>query len=287
MDQPVISSFDSFILGVVEGITEFLPVSSTGHLVVTSELLGLRTPTSHTADQIAAIQAFEIVIQAGAILAVLFLYKRPVLDMIQGLLGKSADGLKLFVNVCAATFPVLALGFLAKDFISAHLQFTGPVLIAMVVGGVLMIVFEKLLVRNDRADTHSPTRLNDLSLKQAAFIGVLQCLALWPGTSRSMVTIMGGMLTGLKRPMAAEFSFLVGLPVLLLATAYKGIKQGPLLIEHIGPSALAIGLFTSMVFAFFAVKWLVSFLNRRGLAFFGWYRLAIAAVIYLVVGLNP
>ncbi len=285
MQEPVISPFDSFILGVVEGITEFLPVSSTGHLVVTSELLGLRGHVNRTAEQIAAIQAFEIVIQAGAILAVLYLYKRPVLEMIQGLLGKSETGRKLLINICLATFPVLVVGFLAKDFISEHLQFTGPVLIAMVVGGVLMIVFEKFFVKGDRADTHSPTAIHEMSFKQASFVGFLQCLALFPGTSRSMVTIMGGMLTGLKRPMAAEFSFLVGLPVLLLATAYKGMKQGPLLIEYIGINALSIGLVTSAVFAFFAVKWLVAFLNKRGLAFFGWYRLIAAAVIYFVVGL--
>lgn len=285
MEQPVISGLDSFILGVVEGITEFLPVSSTGHLVVTSELLGLRGHVNRTADQIAAIQAYEIVIQAGAILAVLFLYKKPVLEMIQGLLGKNESGRKLFLNICLATFPVLAVGFLTKDFISEHLQFTGPVLIAMIVGGVLMIVFEKFFVKGDRAETHEATRLHDMSFKQAAFVGALQCLALFPGTSRSMVTIMGGMLSGLKRPMAAEFSFLVGLPVLLAATAYKLLKQGPLLLEHVGLSSMAIGLATSTFFAFFAVKWLVSFLNKRGLAFFGWYRLAVAVIIYFVVGL--
>lgn len=285
MEQPVISGLDSFILGVVEGITEFLPVSSTGHLVVTSELLGLRGHVNRTADQIAAIQAYEIVIQAGAILAVLFLYKKPVLEMIQGLLGKNESGRKLFLNICLATFPVLAVGFLTKDFISEHLQFTGPVLIAMIVGGVLMIIFEKFFVKGDRAETHEATRLHDMSFKQAAFVGALQCLALFPGTSRSMVTIMGGMLSGLKRPMAAEFSFLVGLPVLLAATAYKLLKQGPLLLEHVGLSSMAIGLATSTFFAFFAVKWLVSFLNKRGLAFFGWYRLAVAVIIYFVVGL--
>lgn len=285
MEQPVISGLDSFILGVVEGITEFLPVSSTGHLVVTSELLGLRGHVNRTADQIAAIQAYEIVIQAGAILAVLFLYKKPVLEMIQGLLGKNESGRKLFLNICLATFPVLAVGFLTKDFISEHLQFTGPVLIAMIVGGVLMIIFEKFFVKGDRAETHEATRLHDMSFKQAAFVGALQCLALFPGTSRSMVTIMGGMLSGLKRPMAAEFSFLVGLPVLLAATAYKLLKEGPLLLEHVGLSSMAIGLATSTFFAFFAVKWLVSFLNKRGLAFFGWYRLAVAVIIYFVVGL--
>jgi undecaprenyl-diphosphatase len=285
MEQPVISGFDSFMLGIVEGITEFLPVSSTGHLVVTSELLGLRGHVNRTADQIAAIQAFEIVIQAGAILAVLFLYKKTILEILSGIAGKNEKGRKLFINICIASFPVLAIGYLIKDLIKEHLQFTGPVLAAMVIGGILMIVFERFFVRGDKAEGQPVVGLHDLSYKQAAFIGFTQCLALWPGTSRSMVTILGGMVAGFKRPIAAEFSFLVGLPVLLAATAYKCLKEGPLLIEHVGLSSIAIGLATSAVFAFFAVKWLVSFLNNRGLAVFGWYRLAFAAVIYFTVGL--
>lgn len=285
MEQPVISNLDSFILGIVEGITEYLPVSSTGHLVVTSHLLGLSDQANRTAEQISAIQAYEIVIQAGAILAVLFLYKKAVLEIIAGILGKNPNGRKLFINICIACFPALAVGFLLKNFIKEHLQFTGPVLIAMVIGGILMIVFERFFVKDDNALLEAPTPLHEMTYKQAAFIGCMQCLALWPGTSRSMITIVGGMIAGLKRPLAAEFSFLVGLPVLLAATAYKTLKEGPLLIQHVGPSSLAIGLVTSAVFAFFAVKWLVAFLNKRGLAIFGWYRLAFALVIYFAVGL--
>lgn len=285
METPIITGFDSFILGIVEGITEYLPISSTGHLVVTSHLLGLSESANRTADQLSAIQAYEIVIQAGAILAVLFLYKKAILELIAGILGKNAEGLKLFINICIACFPVLAVGFLAKNIIKEYLQFTGPVLIAMVLGGILMIVFERFFVKGDNAQAEPPIALHELSYKQAAFIGCMQCLALFPGTSRSMVTIVGGMLAGIKRPMAAEFSFLVGLPVLLAATAYKCLKEGPLLVQHVGPSSLAIGLVTSAVFAFFAVKWLVAFLNKRGLAVFGWYRLAFALVIYFAVGL--
>ncbi|MBC7658443.1 MAG: undecaprenyl-diphosphatase UppP [Chitinophagaceae bacterium] len=284
MEQPVISGLDSFILGIVEGITEYLPISSTGHLVVTSKILGLSEDASRTADQIAAIQAFEIVIQAGAILAVLFLYKKAIIDLIAGVFGKSEHGRKVFINICFAVFPVLIVGFLLKDAVK-NLQFTAPVLIATVVGGLAMILFERFYARRPDIMDKPHVGMHELTPKQAIFIGCCQCLALWPGTSRSMVTIMSGMFTGLKRPIAAEFSFLVGLPVLLLATAYKGMKSGRLLIDHIGPSALLIGLVTSAVFAFFAVKWLVSFLNKRGLELFGWYRLAFALVIYFVVGL--
>lgn len=285
MEQPVISGLDSFILGIVEGITEYLPVSSTGHLVVSSHLLGLSDSANRTADQLSAIQAYEIVIQAGAILAVLFLYKKAILEIIAGILGKNPNGRKLFFNILIACIPALAVGFVLKNFIKEHLQFTGPVLIAMVLGGILMIVFERFFVKADNAQIEPPVGLHEMSYKQAAFVGAMQCLALWPGTSRSMVTIVGGMIAGLKRPMAAEFSFLVGLPILLAATAYKTLKDGPLLVQHVGASSLAIGLVTSAVCAFFAVKWLVAFLNKRGLAFFGWYRLAFALVIYFAVGL--
>ena len=285
MEQPVISGLDSFILGIVEGITEYLPVSSTGHLVVTSHLLGLSDAANRTADQLSAIQAYEIVIQAGAILAVLFLYKKAILEIIAGILGKNPNGRKLFVNILIACIPALAVGFVLKNFIKEHLQFTGPVLIAMVLGGILMIVFERFFVKGDNAQIEPPVGLHEMSYKQAAFVGAMQCLALWPGTSRSMVTIVGGMIAGLKRPMAAEFSFLVGLPILLAATAYKTMKDGPLLVQHVGASSLVIGLLTSAVCAFFAVKWLVAFLNKRGLAFFGWYRLVFALVIYFAVGL--
>ncbi|MBC7530241.1 MAG: undecaprenyl-diphosphate phosphatase [Oligoflexus sp.] len=285
MEQPVISGLDSFILGIVEGITEYLPVSSTGHLVVSSHLLGLSDSANRTADQLSAIQAYEIVIQAGAILAVLFLYKKAILEIIAGILGKNPNGRKLFFNILIACIPALAVGFVLKNFIKEHLQFTGPVLIAMVLGGILMIVFERFFVKADNAQIEPPVGLHEMTYKQAAFVGAMQCLALWPGTSRSMVTIVGGMIAGLKRPMAAEFSFLVGLPILLAATAYKTLKDGPLLVQHVGASSLAIGLVTSAVCAFFAVKWLVAFLNKRGLAFFGWYRLAFALVIYFAVGL--
>ncbi len=282
MDQPVISALQSFIMGIVEGITEYLPVSSTGHLVVTSHLLGLDNELNRTADQIAAIKAFEIVIQSGAILAVIALYQKAVREMIAGIMGKSEDGRRLFINVCCAALPILCVGFLVKNIVERY-QSAGPVLTAMIIGGIAMIVFERFFVKE------SPDRpgiqLNEITPKQAVFIGCFQCLALWPGTSRSMTTILSGMVAGLKRSVAAEFSFLVGLPVLLIATVYKGAKSGPLLLEHIGSVSLAIGLLTSAVFAFIAVKWLVAFLNRRGLEVFGWYRLVFAAVIYFVIGL--
>lgn len=279
-----ISSLQAFILGIVEGITEYLPISSTGHLVITSDLIGLRDLQHLSPAQIEAVQAFEVVIQSGAILAVLLLYRHHAYETFLGALGKSAKGRRLLVNIACATMPILVAGFLLKGVISTYLQFTGPVLIALVVGGLAMIAFEKFRGRKGAADSE-PIAIEDLTWKQALMVGGLQCLALWPGTSRSMVTIMGGMMIGLKKPVAAEFSFLIGLPALLAATAYKALKNGDVLIAHVGASSLLIGLATSTIFAAFAVRWLVSFLGRSGLAPFGWYRLALAAVVFLVIGL--
>ncbi len=278
----LISAFQAFILGVVEGITEYLPISSTGHLTLTSQLLGLRS-SSLTEEQIAAIQAYEIIIQSGAILAVVILYKEAIAKIIAGFFGRSPEGRRLLINICLAALPALAVGYLLHKLIEKHLQFSGPVLAALAIGGVVMIVWERFF-GEAKVDRDSGMQLHELSPQRALLIGCLQCLALWPGTSRSMITILGGMLVGLRRSMAAEFSFLVGLPVLLAATGYKALKDGPLLIEHVGPSAMIIGLVTSTVFAMVAVKWLVAFLNKRGLALFGWYRLGLALVFYLVIG---
>jgi undecaprenyl-diphosphatase len=283
MSPTVISPYQSLILGIVEGISEYLPISSTGHLVIASDVLGLRKIDMLLPAQIEAVQAFEIVIQGGAILAVLLLYRRYVFEILLGLFGKSATGRKLAVNIFCGTVPVLFFGFLLKGVISKYLQFTGPVLVSLAVGGVAMIFFERFYARRAPRETGGAEIL-DLTWKQAVGIGGLQCLALWPGTSRSMVTIVGGMSYGLKRSAAAEFSFLLGMPALLAATLYKLLKNGDVLLEHIGPLSLLIGFVTSTVFAVFAVRWLVGFLNRNGLTYFGWYRIVLAAVIFFVVG---
>ncbi len=280
MAGSILSGFEAFILGIVEGVTEYLPISSTGHLVLATELLGLRDPSRLSEDQIKAVQAFEIVIQSGAILAVLYLYKKHILEIIQGLLGRSEQGKRLLINIIVGTLPALALGYLLKDIISTYLQYSGPVLLALAIGGVVMIAVDR------RKPSQAGRTLHDLNTKQALTIGLLQCCALWPGTSRSMVTILGGKAVGLSGASAAEFSFLVGLPTLCVATAYKGLKDHRILMEHIGPMAMAIGLITSTISAVFAVRWLVAFLNRRGLAIFGWYRIGLAIVMLLTLGFH-
>ncbi|MHC5005057.1 MAG: undecaprenyl-diphosphate phosphatase [Planctomycetota bacterium] len=252
------------ILGLVEGITEYLPVSSTGHLILAAALLGLDDP-----ERKEAVDAFTIVVQGGAILAVLGLYRRRVASMVAGLLGRDPAGRRRLFH------PV-------------------PVMAALAVGGLVMILlgpWQRRYFHGDEheppADAHSRVDIEHLTWRRALLIGLLQCLAMWPGTSRSMATIVGGMLVGLRPRHAAEFSFLLGLPTLGGACVYRLAGNlagdGPSMIEVLGVEALIVGLLVATVSAALAVKWLVHYLARHGVAVFGWYRLALCAVLALLM----
>ena len=279
---------EAIILGIVEGITEYLPVSSTGHLILASSLLGLDQRIDKD-----SLDAFEIVIQGGAILAVLGLYRARVWQMLCGLLGRDAQGLRLAMNVVIAFLPAAALGALLGGTIKRHLFFPVPVLSALAVGGVAMIVIGRWddgRVHGTHGASEAPTRdvtLDALTMGQAVAIGLLQCLAMWPGTSRSMVTIVGGMLVGMTPRSAAEFSFILGLPTLGAACAYSAWKKlhggGVNMLDAIGAAPLLLGLVVATVSAALAVRWLVSFLTRHGPALFGWYRVALSVVITVLI----
>ncbi|HVP29520.1 MAG TPA: undecaprenyl-diphosphate phosphatase [Myxococcota bacterium] len=273
------------ILGLVEGITEFLPISSTGHLILVSSLLGLDRPETREATS-----AFEIVIQGGAILAVLGLYAPRVLSMLRGLLGRDREGLRLLGLLVLGFLPAGLLGPLLDDWIDAHLFHPTPVLAALVLGGVWMLWLQRRIPRLVIQGEH----LEAISARHALMIGALQCVAMWPGTSRSMMTIAGGLVVGMRPRDAAEFSFLLGLPTLGGACVFKLLKNlkhahdtaTPNLFEQLGPAAVAIGIVTATVSAALAVSWLVGFLNRRGLAAFGWYRIALGAVLGALLALG-
>ena len=264
------------VLGLVEGITEYLPISSTGHLILTSSLLGLTTPASR-----ASVATFEIAIQGGAILAVLGLYWQRVVQMARGLAGRDAAGRRLFGQIALAFLPAAVFGFLLDDFIDEHLFHAVPVLAALFLGGVWMIWL------GPRHAPESGTSLDALDWRRALAIGLFQCAAMWPGTSRSMMTIAGGILLGLRARDAAEFSFLLGVPTLGAACGYKLLKNvmtsmhggAPNLFEQLGVAPVALGFAVAAISAALAVRWLVGFLQRRGLAPFGWYRVALSVVL--------
>ncbi len=281
---------EAVILGLVEGITEYLPVSSTGHLIIASSLLGLKGE-----EHKGAIDAFEIVVQGGAILAVMGLYWPRFVQMLRGMLGLDPAGLRLLLNIVIAFLPAAVIGVMIHSWIKAHLFFAGPVVAAMIAGGVYMLVVDEWRKgRFGGGRFHSAGKgVDDLTFIDALKIGSLQVLSMWPGTSRSMMTITGGMFCGLRPSAAAEFSFLLGMPTLLAATLkelYSNYKDHrdlgePMFYEVLGGVPVLVGLLVAAVSAAFAVKWLVGFLNRHGLAPFGWYRVVVGlALAGLIVG---
>lgn len=273
----------ALILGIVEGLTEYLPVSSTGHLIVTQRFMGIGLEGREKA----AADCFAICIQAGAILAVLGLYWPRVRQMIAGSLGKDAEGWKLALALVVGFLPAAVIGLLANDWIEQRLFGLRPVVAAWIVGGIAILFVDRWMKRGGGA---RGVELADITLRMALVIGIAQCIAMWPGTSRSLMTILGGVLIGLRLSAAVEFSFLLGVVTLTAATAKKALWKlegvgerydvwggGALLMwEEYGWLPLVIGVVAATVSAAAAVKWMVAYLNRNGLGVFGWYRIAVA-----------
>jgi undecaprenyl-diphosphatase len=284
--------WQALVLGVIEGITEYLPVSSTGHLIVAQRMMGIGI-----GEDKAAADCFAICIQGGAIAAVLGLYWPRVSQMFRGLLGRDAEGLKLVVAVMAGFLPAAVIGLLANDWIEAKLFHFKWIAVAWFVGGVAILVVDRWMKKGGGA---KGVELAEITLKMALFIGFAQCLAMWPGTSRSLMTIIGGLLIGLRLSAAVEFSFLLGLVTLTAATAKKAVwpvtglaerydaKFGGTLLmwDTYGPVPLLVGVIAATVSAALAVKWMVGYLNRRGLGVFGWYRIGAAIVAAIMISTN-
>ncbi len=283
IDSGSMNILQAVVLGLVEGITEYLPVSSTGHLIIAADLLGL----GESAAQKEAVDTFNIVVQGGAILAVLGLYFPRVIQMCKGLLGKDPAGLKLAINIIVAFLPAAILGVLFNDIIEEKLFNTPSVITALALGGIFMIVIDRMKFRKVDSDDDPENDLIELSMSKALFIGLMQCIAMVPGTSRSMMTIVGGVMAGLRPKQAAEFSFLLGLPTLGGACVYslaKNLKESseagtPNMFEMLGWTPIAAGVIVATISAALAVRWLVAFLNKHGLALFGYYRLVLAAAL--------
>jgi len=265
----------AIILGLVEGITEYLPISSTGHLILVQRWMGLENSAHDT---------YAIVIQGGAVLAVLGLYRKRVYEMIKGVLGKNKSGLKLAINLFIALLPAVILGLLFEEVIEENLMHPTPIAIALALGGILMLLVSRWQrnAYHDGDENRNYIDIEHLTWKHALFIGLLQCIAMWPGTSRSMMTIVGGMTVGLRPKHAAEFSFLLALPTLGGATAYKLMKNTEQLSD-LGTVPVLIGIVVAFLAAAIAIKWLVAYLSKHGLALFGWYRIALAIVVVILI----
>ncbi|MDQ3032713.1 MAG: undecaprenyl-diphosphate phosphatase [Myxococcota bacterium] len=261
--------WQALILGIVEGLTEYLPVSSTGHLLVVQRMLGI--PESDAAN------AYAIAIQAGAIVAVLGLYRRRVAQMALGVAGRDAPGAKLAMCVVVAFVPAAIVGLALDDIIEGYLFGPWPIVAAWVVGGLVILWFAR------RKPGAEGLAIEGLTWRSALIIGAIQCIAMWPGVSRSLATILGGVLVGLSLPAAVEFSFLLGLVTLGAATAYKTLQHGDTMLEAYGPLAIAVGFVAAWLAAIASVRFMVAWLNERGLGLFAWWRFGAAAVVATMV----
>ncbi|HUI71750.1 MAG TPA: undecaprenyl-diphosphate phosphatase [Spirochaetia bacterium] len=263
----------ALILGIVEGVTEYLPVSSTGHLNVVQSLLGLWA----TPEEKSASDAYAICIQAGAIIAVFLISFGRIRGMVRGIVGQDREGLRLFGNVVVAFIPAALIGLVLEETIKRYLYGIWPIVGAWLVGGIFI-----LAVMTGRRGQEG-RGIEGLTWRTALLIGLAQVLSLWPGVSRSLVTIAGGIFVGLSVPAAVEFSFLLGLVTLGVATIYEGLKLGHLIVTSFGWVSPVIGLLAAAVSAFIAVRWMIGYLRTRSLAVFGWYRVAIAVIVTALV----
>ena len=252
----------ALILGVVEGLTEFLPISSTGHQIIVADLLNFGGERA---------MAFNIIIQLGAILAVVWEFRRKILDVVTGL-PTQPKARRFTVNLMIAVLPAVVLGIIFADTIHHYLFNPITVAAALVIGGVIMLWAER------REHVIHAETVDDMTWKDAVKIGFAQCLAMIPGTSRSGSTIIGGLLFGLSRKAATEFSFFLAMPTMVGAVVYSGYKYRHLFQPDDLP-VFAIGFVTSFVFAMIAVRALLKFISNHSYAAFAWYRIAFGLLI--------
>ena len=257
----------SVILGIVEGITEFLPISSTGHMILTSYLMKIHGPV---------VDAFEVFIQLGAILAVVVLYRHRFACLFDFKSRESFSGLRGWKLLAVTSLPILVLGKLLEHSIKAHLFNPLTVSIALGVGGLLLILVERLSFR------HDIDSIDKIDVPHALRIGFFQCLALCPGVSRAASTIIGGLFSGLTRTVAAEYSFLVAVPIMCIVC----VKDLVDVLHILGPndaSAYAVGFVVAFLSALVAVKFFVSMLQRFSMAPFGVYRIIVAVIFFMLL----
>ncbi len=271
------TTFEAIIIAIVEGLTEFLPVSSTGHMIITQNVLGVESTEF--------VKAFTFIIQFGAILSVVCLYWKRFFRLNHTPAPEGASALRRFLHrydfywkLFVAFIPAAVLGFLFSDMIDAMLESVTVVAIMLVVGGVFMLFCDKLF---NKGSEDTP-----LTEKRAFLIGLFQCISMIPGVSRSMATIVGGMAQKLTRKDAAEFSFFLAVPTMFAAMGYKMAKlfmDGGLDIVVNNLSALIVGNVVAFIVALLAIKFFISFVTRYGFKAFGWYRIIVGGIIIVML----
>lgn len=262
-----IEALQAAFLGIVEGLTEFLPVSSTGHLIIAGDLIGFHTgPSADT---------FYIAIQAGAIVAVCWHYRERIFAILRNLFVPGKEQ-RLAVNTVIAFIPAAFLGVLLSSTIKAYLFNPAAVAAALIVGGILILWIERAHEKSGKAPRVAS--MDDMTWKDAVGVGLMQCFALIPGTSRSGATIIGGLVLGLSRKAATEFSFFLAIPTIFGATVYDLYKSREVLSVDVLPS-VAIGFVVSFFSAILVVRWLLRFVSTNDFRVFGWYRIVFGIVV--------
>jgi len=259
-------------IGVVEGITEFLPISSTGHMIIVGNLINFSAPTYPKEY----IDMFEVVIQLGAILAIVVLYWERIYNSLKNL-APGKWGFKLWLNILVAFLPSAVLGLLLHSVIEEKLFNPFTVALALVVGGFMMIFFENKYRKGNKI-----RNVDDMNLKQALKIGCFQCLALWPGMSRSASTIMGGWISGLNNVAAAEFSFFLAIPTMVAASGFSLIKAS-FTMDVMQIIALLVGFIVSFIVALIVVDGFIHFLQKKPMRIFAIYRILVGVIILVLV----
>ena len=267
--------FDATILGIVEGATEFLPISSTGHLIVAASLLGAH-------DEVGKV--FEIAIQIGAIFAVVWAYRERFTGALTGL-GRVQNSNRFVLNLLVAFLPVAVLGLLFNKAIKSVLFNPYGVAAASIIGAIIILFVERDSVRDQRESNARVTSVDAMQPTDALKLGFAQCFGLFPGMSRSGSTLIGGMLFGLSRKAATEFSFFLGVPTLAAASLYSLYKDRALLSAADLP-AFAVGTVVSFIVALIVIRWLIRFVASHSLRVFAWYRIAFGALILMAGALG-
>ena len=252
------SIIQSIIIAIIEGLTEFLPVSSTGHMILASSLMKINND--------AFVKTFEISIQLGAIMSIVMLYARRFLQ-----------GISIYLKLGIAFIPTAIIGFLAYDFIKGYLFNPFIVAASLIVGGIILILIDKKVVGRKS----STEVLENITYKNAFFIGLIQCFSMIPGVSRAAATIIGGVFNGLDKKQATEFSFLLAVPTMFAATGYDLIKTPVIFTKH-EVTLLVIGFFIAMITAWIAVKIFLKIVENYGFKYFGYYRIIIG-IIFLII----
>lgn len=260
----------AIILGIIEGLTEFLPISSTGHLIVAEKAMGY-----HDTAEI-----FTVVVQLGAIAAVIWHYRKDLISKVTGLLGHDKKTIQFWQKWIIATIPAGIIGFLAQDALSRFATIR-TVAVSLILGGVLILIIETY---HKPKPAKAQPQFENLSMAQAVKVGVYQIVALVPGVSRSGATIMGGLVTGLDRVTATAFSFYLSIPILVLAGGYKLVSDGDKIAQVSGGSAaLIVGIVTAFISALAVVNWLLHYIAKNDFKLFAGYRIAFGIVILLTI----